>query len=474
MPKKKIIYHLFVATNLILILAISPTIIFGQDELNYITMDEAIDRALEKNNLIRSSEYGVKKATWDKRQAWTQLFPSLTINSRYMWIDDSTYALRDFSRYFRSEDSEPPMPGFDFEIPQTVFQESYFTSLDVDWTIFNAAILNGLSIASKSKKMAEQQNESVINSILFQVISSYLNVIYFTETLNWQNEYLELSRLNFGKAERLYEAGRYSKMEALRWKVDYQQQKSLVKNSESILRSSLTMLKRVIDFDMDNSIKTENTIPEMLLSESKKIQAKSDDELLRMIQLNDEELAKANAALAAAKSNEELNKLMYRNEFSAFLPNISLSYQYAWRENNTIELDDYSPETFMVNFSFPIFTSFRDVTKTASSYYAYKQSQEIYKDDLKNTRYILTETINKIINLKTQIDLSKTNVEYNEYNYRIAENQKEKGLISNIDFIDAKLNLQNAKLTDIKNQYDFIAAMVELYYLTGQLTTMIN
>jgi len=449
-----------------------PLVMFGQTGASYLTMNEAIDRALEKNNLIRASEFDVKKAAWDKRRAWSQLFPTLTLNSRYMWIDDSTYALRDFSRYFRSDDNQSAMPGFD--IPQTVFQKSYFTSVDVDWTVFNAAILNGISIAGKSKKIAEMQNESAVNSALFQVISSYLNVVYFTETLKWQEEYLELSRLNYEKAERLNEAGRYSKMEALRWKVDYQQQKSLVKNSESVLRSSMSMLKRVINFDMDGEIKTENTIPDKLLNESKKIQIMSDDDLLKMIRLDEDKLVEANAALAAAKSNEELNKSLYHNEYSAFLPNVSLSYQYAWRENNTIKLDDYSPETFMVNFSFPIFTSFRDVTKTASSYYAYKQSQEIYNDDLKNTRFVLTETVNKIINLKTQIDLSKTNVEYNEYNYRIAENQKEKGLISNMDFIDAKLNLQNAKLTEIKNQYDFIAAMVELYYLTGQLNSLIN
>ncbi len=470
MNKIKLIRHRFA----ILFIVILPVIILGQNEINYITMDEAINRALEKNNLIRASEFGVKKATWDKRSAWTQLFPSLTLNSRYTWIDDSTYALRDFSRYFRSEDNQPPIPGFDFEIPQTVFQNAYFTSLDVDWTIFNAAILNGISIASKSKKISEKQNESTVNSTLFQVIRAYLNVVYYTETLKWQQEYQELSRLNYEKAERLYDAGRYSKMEALRWKVDYQQQKSLVKNCESVLRSSMIMLKRVINFNMNQEIKTENAIPDQILNESKKIQGISDDDLLEIIQLNDDELVEANAALAAAKSSEELNKSLYYNDYSAFLPTVNLSYQYAWRENNTVELDDYSPETIMVNLSFPIFTSFRDVTKTAASYYAYKQSQEIYNDDLKNTRYVLTETVNKIINLKTQIDLSKTNVEYNEYNYRIAENQKEKGLISNMDFIDAKLNLQNAKLTDIKNQYDFIAAMVELYYLTGKLNSFIN
>ena len=75
---------------------------------------------------------------------------------------------------------------------------------------------------------------------------------------------------------------------------------------------------------------------------------------------------------------------------------------------------------------------------------------------------------------KTQIELSETNVEFNERNYNIVEQQKEKGLISNLDFIDAKLNLQNAKLSGIRNQYDFISAIVELYYLTGQLDSVVE
>ena len=57
---------------------------------------------------------------------------------------------------------------------------------------------------------------------------------------------------------------------------------------------------------------------------------------------------------------------------------------------------------------------------------------------------------------------------------RLNPMQKERGLISNIDFIDAKLNLQNAELSDINNQYDFISAMVELYYLLGKLDSIVS
>ena len=192
------------------------------------------------------------------------------------------------------------------------------------------------------------------------------------------------------------------------------------------------------------------------------------------VKLSEDELIKANAALSAVHSQTKVSKLLYRNSYASYMPDVNLTYSHGWRENNTLALDDYSPKTVMVNFSIPLFTSFQNLTKTKSSYYEYKQNKENYHDQLKNTRFVLTETANKIINLKIQRELSKANVEFNKNNYKVIEKQKERGLISNIDFIDAKLNLQNAELGDINNHYDFISAMVELYYLLGKLDEIVN
>ncbi|MCK5033367.1 MAG: TolC family protein, partial [Calditrichia bacterium] len=301
-----------------------------------------------------------------------------------------------------------------------------------------------------------------------------LNVLKLSDVLILQQEYQNLSRLNFEKAERLYNAGRYSKSEVLRWKVELQQQKSTVVNSESQLRTSHTMLKRLVNIDMQKELEIENLIPETLKSESEKLAGMNDQQILKLIQLNDEELMEVNAALASAKSNEEVSKHLYHNSYSSYLPNINLDYSYAWQENNTIEPDSYSPKTLVVSLSMPLFTSFQNFTSVKSSYYEYKSSQENFYDQLQNTRLILIETVNKIINLKTQKELNETNVSFNEKNYSIIEQQKEKGLVSNLDFIDAKLNLQNSKLENINTHYDFISAMVELYYLLGKLDNIIK
>lgn len=256
--------------------------------------------------------------------------------------------------------------------------------------------------------------------------------------------------------------------------MDHQQQLSVVTTSQSNLRSARIILSRLLNARNGELFKVENRIPSSFLQESKRLLTLTELELLSLIQLNDEELLKANAALAAAKKSEELSETAYLNSYNAYLPVVNLSYSYAWRENATMALDDYSPKTLMVNLSVPVFTSFQNYTQLKSSYYKYKENQENFFDQLQNTRYVLTETVNKLINLKTQNKLSKINIEFSERNYRIVEQQKEKGLVSNIDFIDAKLNLQNAKLSDISNYYDFITSMVELYYLLGKLEEIVE
>ncbi len=442
-------------------------------EISYLSLEDAIQKALVQNNLVQADKYAMKKANWNKRHAWALLLPSLTFNTRYSWIDDSTFALRDFSRYFRSD--EPPLPGMEsgLNIPQTVFQESYYTSFDVNMALFNGTILNGISYAGAAEELAKYQFTSTQNSIVFQAISHYLNALYTADILKLQEEYQKLSELNYQKAERLQEAGRYSKLEALRWKIDLQQQKSTVSQSASGKRTALAALARVTATPLDQQLHIDEQLPDKLLLESDRLQEMNDADLLDMINLNQQKLVKANAALAAVKSSEDMSRLFYRNSYTKFMPNVNLNYSYAWQENNTVALDDYSPQTLSLNLSWPLFSGFQDYTANRADYYEYKRSQELFNDQLHNLNFTLTQTVNKLIDLKTQIELSRANVEFSENNYNVVASQKEQGLVSNIDSIDAKLNLQNAKLGQLKNKYDFISGMVELYYLLGKLNLLL-
>jgi len=424
--------------------------------------------ALARNNQVKASEYGLLQARWNSKNAWSRMLPAVYLTSRYTWIDDSTFALRDFTRYFQGPDSP-----FGFYIPQTVFQSSFVTSIDVNMQLFNGTLFYNLFITEAQEEAAEFLDESTRRNIIFLAISTYLDVLKNEEIFKLQKEYLDLSLLNYEKAERMHQAGRFSKTEALRWQVDYQQQKGIVVNSENQDRSARARLCRVVNMDMRTNLKVDPQIPRRILDEGKRVAALPDEEIIKMIHIDNETLIAANAALNAAQKNKDISHLVFQSSRANFMPNLSLNYSYGWRENETFNLDDYSPPILSINFSMPLFTGFQNITALKSNYYGYQQSQENFQDQLQNVRFILTETVNKIINLKTQLEITKVNIEYNERNYRIVEQQKEQGLVSNIDFIDAKLNLQDANLQNIQANYDFISGIIELYYLLGKINETI-
>lgn len=435
------------------------------DLIKFLTMDEAISRALNDNNLIKSNKYSIEKASWDVKRAWAELFPILSFNTRYSWIDYQTFAERDFRRYLP--------PELASQIPQTVFQESYYSSFDVNLPLFNGILINGLSLAYEQENLTEQQTKSVEHQTVLNVITSYLNVLRTKELHKIQNEYLNLSKLNYEKAQRLYNANRYSENEALRWKIDYQQQKSTVANSSAELRSSLLSLSRLINANLDTSTVIDSKIVSNLEDEKNRISKLNEEEILNMIMLTDDQLIKANANLAAIKSGEEISRLLHKNSYASYLPKVNLQYSYGWRENNTLDLDDYSPKNLMINFSMPIFSGFQNYTELKSTFYEYKKNEEEFKDQLLNTKLILNNVANNIINIKSQLELQKSTVEFSENNYKIVERQKERGLVSNIDYIDAKLNMQTAAIEYVSSSYNFISSIVELYYLTGKIESLI-
>jgi len=453
---------------LILLFMQIATTTFAQEEnsIKYFTIEDAINKALHDNNLIKANQFLVKKANWDVKRAWAELFPTLSFDTRYNWIDKQTFAERDFRQYLP--------PELASQIPQTVFQESYYSSFNVNLPLFNGVLINGLSIAYEQESMSEQLSKSTKQQIIYNVITSYLNVLKNKELVKLQKEYLDLSKLNYEKAERLYKANRYSQNEALRWKIDYQQQKSTVVASEAELRSSLLSLSRLTNADINNETILEESIPSYLEEEKNLFIKISDAQILELVNLFDEDLINANASLSASKSNEEISRLLHKNSYSSFMPNIDLNYSYGWRENNTIDFDDYSPKNLMINFSLPIFSGFQNFAALKSSLYEYKKNQEEFKDQLLNTKLMLTNVANNIINTKSQIELLKTNVEFSENNYRIVDRRRVKGLVSNIEYIDAKLNLQNSNINYISNSYAFIMSIVELYYLTGKIEQLIQ
>ena len=200
----------------------------------------------------------------------------------------------------------------------------------------------------------------------------------------------------------------------------------------------------------------------------------SEEEIRALLGVDNQTLVDGNAMLAAAARDRERSRLVYRGQYSSYLPDVSLSYSTAWRRNDTLALDDYRPSMIMLNMSVPLFTGFRNLSRLKSALFSYRAQDTRFSDLVDETRQTLGETVNRIVNLKNQRELIKTSLDFNENNYRIVSREKELGRASNLDVIDAKLNLQHARLLEITTRFDLTSAVIELSYLMGSLDDLVE
>ena len=438
----------------------------ARQEIDPLTVEEAVTRALQNNEQARASALGVEKARWDRQHARSLLLPTLNLSGRMTRIDDQTFAERDFRRYFPPEMAE--------QFPQTAYQTSYYTALEVSAPLFNAALLNGVALARTGEERAALAERATREQLMFRVIGAYLDVLKGREVLILQREYLELSRLNYEKAERLYRADRYSRVEALRWKVEEQQQQSAVVGSESGLRSARSALARLIGADPGEQLEIAAELPVRLVQASEELAKLENAEIAARVRVEEEKLVEGNPGLGVARTNQEASRLAYRQAKTAYLPNLSLAYSHGWRENSTLALDDYSPKTLMVFLNVPLFNGFQNYTAARAAQYAYRQSQEEFAGQVQNTRLALADVASRLADLQKRRELAGTTVEFSEQNYQVVDQLMGQGRVSNIDFIDAKLRVQNARLNEVIARYDFTGAAVELFYLLGELAPLVE
>ena len=448
---------------LVLFLSVVPCLANPADTPR-LTLEACLRQALSGNRQLQAAGFAAEKANWDRRNALSQFAPRVSFNTEVTRIDEQTLAERDFSRYF------PP----EIPVPKVAFRTSYYSSFEARVPIFDADLINDLSVATAGQDAAERTQEAIRDRILYQVTSGYLEVLKRGAMLELQREFLVLTGLNVKKAERMHRAGRYSKLDLLRWQVEHQQQKSSVATGESALRDATVRLRRLLNLRMLHAETLVDLIPGPLEAEVTRVARLSEEEIRNLSDVENRTLIAGNAMLAAAARDRERSRLVYRGQYSSYLPDVSLSYSTAWRRNDTLALDDYRPSMIMLNMSVPLFTGFRNLSRLKSAQYSYRAQDTRFSDLVDETRQMLDETVNRIVNLINQRELIRTSLAFNENNYRIVSREKELGRASNLDVIDAKLNLQNARLLEITTQFDLTSAVIELSYLMGSLDDLVG
>lgn len=422
--------------------------VFSQSNKFILTIDEAINLALEKNSELRIAKMEVEKSEQKLREARSGLFPKLDLSGQYQrFINKPVIFL-------------PPGSPFGQTL-EIGADNSYNASAQISLPLFALPLYQGIGLASDALAIAEQNYSSVKNKIVGDVKKAFLAVILTRETKDVMQQSLKNAEDNFENIKRLNSAGTLSDYDVLRAEVQVENLKPVVLQMENNYKLSLEALKVAIGLDAKQNIEV---VGNLLFDDS--YLPLTEEEVI-------EELLKNNPQLAILDKQVQLNDRNVSLERSAYFPSLSGfgNYQYQTQAND-FKFSDYRwVKTFVLGLQLqiPIFNGFKTQSKVSQAEIGLNQAQE-QKRNL--TEAIKTQALSVLYRVQQaliRIQGQNKTVRTAQEGYEIAKRRLDNNVGTQLEVNDAELALRQAKLNRLQAIYDYKVAEADLETILGRI-----
>lgn len=421
---------------------------FAQNSKLTLTMDEAINLALEKNSELKIARMEVEKSEQKLREARSGLFPKIDLSGQYQ-------------RYINKPVIFLP-PGSPFGPTLEIGSDnSYTAAAQLSLPLFALPLYEGIGLASDVLAIAEQNYSSVKNKIVGDVKKSFLAVILTRETKEVMQQSLKNAEENFENIKRLNAAGTLSDYDVLRAEVQVENLKPVVLQMENNYKLSLEALKVAIGLDANQNI---DVIGDMEFDESYKLP--TEQEII-------EELLQNNPQLAILDKQVQLNDRNVSLEQASYFPSLAGfgNYQYQTQAND-FKFSDYRwVKTFVLGLQLqiPIFNGFKTQSRVSQAEIGLNQAVE-QKRNL--TEAIKTQALSVLYRVQQaviRIQGQNKTVRTAQEGYEIAKRRLENNVGTQLEVNDAELALRQAKLNRLQAIYDFKVAESDLETVLGRI-----
>lgn len=432
----------------LVIITIFSALLFGQTkQTTVLTLDQAVNLALEKNADLKIASLEVNKSEQKLREARSGLFPKLDLSGQYQrYIDKPVIFLP---------------AGSPLGSTLTIGSDnSYTAAASLTVPLFAWSLYESIGLASDGLDITKQIYISVKNSIVVDVKKAFLAAILARETKTVMQQSLTNAEENLEHVKKLNSGGTLSDYDVLRAEVQVENLKPVVLQMENNYTLSLEALKVAIGLNAMDDIDISGDI-EFQASYQIPTEQSVIDELLRN-----------NPQLAILDKQVQLSNRTISVEQSAYLPTLSGfgNYQYQSQAND-FKFSDYKwVKTFALGFQIqlPIFNGFKTQARVSQAEINLNQSVEqkrYYTEAIKTQALSILYRIDQAVK---RIEGQNKTVSQATEGYEIAKRRLENSLATQLEVNDAELALRQAKLNRLQAIYDLKVAEADLENVLGR------
>jgi len=441
-----------------------------------LTLIQAVNHALAHNHNVAAKEHALAAAIWAQRQARSQLFPSLSLQSSYTRLDEETVQRANaFGReitLFLPDDVGGFQP-FTIEIPQTIFRHGYETQLTAQMLLFNPQVWNGVALAGASQEVASWQEIVTRQETAHQTLRAFVELLKLGSLLEIQQQHLDQARENSALAKRLFEVGRYSEADILRWRVEEARQQGELTLQRSNRRVTAMSLENLLGETPSGRISPADQLPPLLETQIERFRQLSEDEWRAFAEIPVEQVVAGNPALQLLAGAEDLAGIEHRRSKTNYLPSVALNGSYGWLNNNTIDLDGDRTWSASVVLSLPIFTSFSNYSSLKLTRHQIEKTRE-ENEEVRRSLYLSAEVARTGLQSNAELlRLAETSLESARRNHEILRNQYTLGRLTNLEWLDANLALQDAEQVYSSAHFDLVLAIADYFQARGEILELL-
>lgn len=442
--------------KLFFLLLILPLISTAQEKIK-LTLNEAINIALQKNVLIKQSENSLELSKSQILVSYGNLLPSLNASSSVTWS--------------RSEDEGGVVTfgGLTFPLPPTKTESrSYSASISSGLILFDG--LSNFYSISQSKtnyEAAQFKLKRLKQDIVFQTITKYVNVLKAKKLLEVQEDNLKWNQKSLETIVERNKVGQVTLADVYQQQVNYGNAELLAiqaKNNYEIARNDLLAF---LSLDVALPYEIEDLNIDSLIDEMKKDDfEKNYNDFTQLIKSALENRSDYLAQKLEVKSNQYAISIARGGHF----PQLNASISANVRSNRLSDLGKSRNYVAGLNLNIPIFNGWLVSNRVQLAEVNYKNSLLNLDDMERSIKVSLKKSLLDLEASKKKLDVNNKNLLAATENRKINEEKYNLGANTLLNLLIANAQLVQAQSDLINSSFDYLITKKQIEYLIGTLS----
>lgn len=410
-----------------------------------LTLDKALEVALDKNQGVRIARLEVKKSQAQLIEARSYLFPKLDASGQY---------LRNIEKPVMFLPPGTPFGGGGGPaILEIGYDNSYTGTISASLPLFSNAIYSGIRLSKRGVELAEESYHGSKVNITADVKKAFLGVLLTGEVRDLTLMSFENAKENLENVRRLQQQGLVAEYDLIRADVQVENFRPIVLQAENNYELAKDRLRITIGLEASQQIEIEGE-----LTYENPIGTPILEEALEEVMAKNSSLRQFDIQVRMAREAITLEKSSHYPSLAAFG-----NYQYQTQANN-FEFSDYTwVKTMFVGLQLqvPIFNGFGIMARVNQAKLSLGQAEEQRKAFTEAIKTQLESVIYRIQQAKRSIEGQTKAITQAELGYDIAKSRYTNGLGTQLEVNDADLALTQARVNYVQAVYDYKVALTD-------------